>query len=62
MIEEALFERVEVRLNGRGERQTRSRVNEGFPLRVFVPCALCNTPLTGSASTGRGGKRYSLPG
>jgi site-specific DNA recombinase len=58
LVSEDLFRRVEARLDQGGERQTRSRMNEGFPLRVFMRCAACNTGLTGSESTGRGGKRY----
>ncbi len=60
-MSEALFERVHERLHGGGskERQVRSRHSEDFPLRVFVLCPSCKAPITGSFSTGRGGKKYA---
>ena len=36
----------------------RSVNNPAFPLRKFVDCADCGTPLTGSVTRGRHGKRY----
>lgn len=32
--------------------------NPDFPLRKFVVCEHCNAPITGSSSTGHGGKKY----
>ncbi len=34
------------------------RLNHKFPLRRFIKCVACHRPLTGSESTGRGGKKY----
>ena len=60
IVSEELFERVHERLHGGSkERQVRSLHSEDFPLRVFLRCAGCDKPLTGSFSTGRGGKRYA---
>ncbi len=55
-----LFNAVQDWLAGKSAvtRQTRSRENADFPLRVFVRCAECGRGLTGSFSTGRRGKRY----
>jgi len=60
IVSAELFNRVQDRLSGKnpGARQTRSRENAEFPLRVFVRCAECGRSLTGSFSTGRKGKRY----
>ncbi len=33
-------------------------INPDYPLRRFVICEACGQPLRGSASTGRGGKKY----
>jgi site-specific DNA recombinase len=33
-------------------------INPDYPLRKFVTCEDCGDPLRGSASTGRGGKKY----
>jgi len=54
-----LFNDAQRRLTGNHPQpQTRSRDNVDFPLRVFARCAECGRALTGSFSTGRGGKRY----
>jgi DNA invertase Pin-like site-specific DNA recombinase len=55
-----LFNCVQERLSGKSAatRQTRTRQNAEFPLRVFIRCAECGRGLTGSFSTGRRGKRY----
>lgn len=60
IVEPELFNAVQDRLTGKNStpRQTRSRENPDFPLRVFVRCAECGQGLTGSFSTGRRGKRY----
>jgi site-specific DNA recombinase len=60
IISDEVFDRVHERLGGGGvaSRQTRSRENPDFPLRVFVRCEKCGKGLTGSFSTGRRGNRY----
>jgi site-specific DNA recombinase len=60
LVEPELFNLTQDRLTGKNDatRQTRSRENADFPLRVFVRCAKCGQGLTGSFSTGRRGKRY----
>ena len=55
LVTERTFRAVQARLNGR-ERLTRHRNHPDFPLRRFVRCGRCRTPLTGSWSRGRGGK------
>ena len=45
--------------SGRKHKGTkRSLQNPEFPLRRLVVCEWCKQPLTGSASTGRGGKKH----
>jgi site-specific DNA recombinase len=60
IIEEDLYDRVQVKLSGNGtiDRQVRSRHSESFPLRVFVKCSGCGRSLTGSYSTRRNGRKY----
>ncbi|MCK6545645.1 MAG: recombinase family protein [Thermoanaerobaculia bacterium] len=41
--------------SGKGLVKPRERQNVGFPLRRFVRCPACSTPLTGSISRGRSG-------
>lgn len=53
LIAEPLFERVQRALKRPGDRSQRHRNHPGFPLRRFVRCGECNTPLTGSAPRGR---------
>jgi len=54
LVSEELFARVQDVLEGRRVAlSTHTRDNPEFPLRVFVSCAKCNTPLTGSLSKGR---------
>lgn len=59
LVSELLFRRVQARLAGRGLASSRhSRLNPDFPLRRFVRCDSCETPLTGSWSRGHA-KRYA---
>ena len=59
IVTEEVFKRAQDRFAGNGtSRQTRTREHPDFPLRVFVRCGVCGTPLTGSTSRGNGG-RYS---
>ena len=54
-----LFDTVQAVLDGRRVSVTpHTRNHPDFPLRRFVRCATCTTPLTGSPSRGRGGVRY----
>ncbi len=57
LVSQKLFDKVQDILNGKKPTLTgyqRQRVE--FPLRVFVRCAKCGEPLTGSFSTGRKSK------
>lgn len=54
-----VWQRVQDILDGKRVTVTsRQRNSPDFPLRVFVRCASCNQPITGSWSTGRQGKKY----
>ena len=54
LVSEALFLRAQARLSGKGPAaESRHRDNPNFPLRRFVRCGLCQTPLTGSSPKGR---------
>ena len=56
IVPEELFDRVQVKLNGKTVTvDARHRLNPAFPLRVFVSCAHCGTPLTGSFAKGKYG-------
>jgi site-specific DNA recombinase len=57
LVSAVLFGRVQIALARRGP-ASRRLDNPDFPLRRFVVCDACSTPLTGSASKGRT-KRYS---
>ena len=57
LVEELLFQKVQDVLSGKKMAVTAHQRNHpDFPLRVFVSCGLCGKPLTGSWSSGRGGK------
>ena len=57
LVSEELFQRVQKLLDGKGVALKPHRRNHpDFPLRRFVACATCGTPLTGSRSTGRSRK------
>jgi site-specific DNA recombinase len=57
LVPDALFRRVQRLLDGKDEApRPHSRNHPDFPLRRFIRCASCNTPLTGSWSTGRSQK------
>jgi site-specific DNA recombinase len=58
LVSEDLFQRVQDILAGKRVSVTvHNRNNPDFPLRVFVSCGECGTPLTGAWATGRK-KRY----
>lgn len=59
LIEGQIFDRVQMILAGKGHVATPHRVNnEAFPLRQFVLCGACGSPLTASFSRGGSGGRY----
>ena len=59
LISEGLFTRVQARLSGKRTTEVHRRLDDpDFPLRRFVRCESCNTPLTGSSPRGRR-KNYS---
>jgi site-specific DNA recombinase len=53
-----IFNKCQERFKDRVQLAPRKAKNPEFPLRRFVVCAECQQPLTGSASTGRHGKKY----
>lgn len=58
LISEKLF--IECQSAGRKHRSSsRVQKNPEFPLRKLAVCKFCLSPLTGSHSTGRHGKRYA---
>lgn len=59
IITVSLWNKVQSRLIGKGTRPTRQKFNPAFPLTTILRCYLCNTPLTGSASTNKAGKKYA---
>lgn len=59
IISEETYDRVQSVLAGRGPGATdRGSLNTEFPLRSFVRCLACGTPLTASFSTGKSGRKY----
>ena len=57
IVEPELFLRVQDKLNSMGKKMPIYRVdNPDFPLRNFIVCSFCEDGLTGSWSTGNGGK------
>src|SRR5262249_30631080 len=57
IVPESLFRRVQARLSRNLASNNRQKDDPAFPLRRFVRCAVCATPLTGSWSRGRA-RRY----
>jgi DNA invertase Pin-like site-specific DNA recombinase len=53
-----LFNKCQERFRDKVKLSPRKARNPAFPLRRFVVCTACKAPLTGSASTGRHGKKY----
>ena len=59
IVSEAVFDRVQLMLNGRIKSAAPKRkMREEFPLRGFARCACCGRPLTAGFSRGRSGARY----
>jgi site-specific DNA recombinase len=53
LVSEGLFHRAQAGLRGHSGPATHHLDSPDFPLRRFVVCDRCNTPLTGSAPRGR---------
>jgi site-specific DNA recombinase len=58
LITAELFDRAQAALSRRPLSAGYRRAHPEFPLRRFVRCMGCDSPLTGSFSTGRNGTRY----
>lgn len=59
IVPETLFLTVQATIKGKSATSDERTVQSPeFPLRVFVRCETCGTPLTGSFSTGRGRRKY----
>lgn len=59
IIEQEVFDRVQGIISGSVQALVpHARKNAEFPLRAFVVCGKCGTPLTGSFSTSHTGKKY----
>jgi site-specific DNA recombinase len=60
LVDTATWSRVQLRLAGRPvpNRAVRQMQNPEFPLRSFIRCAHCGTPLTASNSRGKLGRTY----
>jgi site-specific DNA recombinase len=58
LVSDVLFNRVQDVLSGKKSTvATRKRHNPALPLKWFVKCAACGTPLTGGFSTGKNKNR-----
>jgi site-specific DNA recombinase len=60
LIDPATWARVQLHLAGRAvpDRGHRNAQNPEFPLRGFIRCALCGTPMTASNCRGKMGRTY----
>jgi site-specific DNA recombinase len=58
IVSAELFNKCQERFKDKVRLAPRKAKNPDFPLRRFIVCAECRQPLTGSASTGRHGKKY----
>ena len=53
------FDRVQAILDGRKPSVVvRRKINPVVPLKAFIKCEACGTPITGGSPQGRGGKKY----
>lgn len=60
LVNEATFDRVQLLLAGRCHvASPHLKNNQAFPLRKFVRCSKCDTPLTASFTTNFVGKKYA---
>jgi site-specific DNA recombinase len=53
----SLWNRVQQKLSKKAV--LRQKFNPAFPLTTILRCDKCNTPITGSLSTGKSGKKYA---
>jgi len=58
IVSRELFNQCQNRFKDKVRSAPRKAKNPDFPLRRLVACSACAVPLTGSASTGRHGKKY----
>ncbi len=49
------YQNIQKRLKGNAKTPARKDINQDFPLRSFITCGHCGTPLTACWSKGRGG-------
>jgi site-specific DNA recombinase len=57
LVTEEMFERVQEVLQGKASKASKpGTLTRDFPLRGLLHCGACGTPLTGSVSSGNGGK------
>jgi DNA invertase Pin-like site-specific DNA recombinase len=60
LVSQETFDRVQDVLSGRGvAKRTHRRFRPDFPLRHFLKCSRCGTPLTASWCTSKSGRRYA---
>lgn len=60
IVSDELFAKVQSMLGGNRFQALTNRINSAeFPLRQFVLCPFCGTPLTASKSTGSKNKKYA---
>ncbi len=50
------FQRIQKRLKGQAKVPARQAIHNDFPLRGFVTCGVCNSPMTAGWSKGRSAK------
>ncbi|WP_430383340.1 recombinase family protein [Yoonia maritima] len=58
LISMRTFDEIQLRLNEKNRAPQRKDLAKDFPLRGFVTCADCGSPLTAAFSKNRTGKRY----
>jgi site-specific DNA recombinase len=59
IVSQELFDRVQDVLDGKKMKAVaKHKHNAAFPLKPFVRCEVCGTPLTGGFARGKMGKRY----
>ncbi len=58
LISLATARKIQEKLSGKVKTFKKRLINPEFPLRGFVLCSECLGPMTGSSSTGRGGKKH----
>jgi len=56
LISFEIYQAIQERLNGQSRAPARKDIHEDFPLRGFVTCGCCGSPMTSGWSTGRSRK------